>query len=93
VLFIEWRSDCYSIQLGTAAYRAPEMLCDNYQYSSPIDVWAAGCVFAEMITGLPLFQNRKLRDELEAIFRYIYPFHFFLQFLFLKQTINIFCED
>ncbi|QCD86022.1 cyclin-dependent kinase 5 [Vigna unguiculata] len=66
----EFRNDIlYTDQLGTAAYRAPEMLCDNYQYSSPIDVWAAGCVFAEMITGLPLFQNRKLRDELEAIFR------------------------
>ncbi|KAG2396645.1 Cold-responsive protein [Vigna angularis] len=58
-----------SIQLGTAWYRAPEMLFDNCQYSSPIDLWAAGCVFAEMLIGGPLFITNKNRDELEAIFR------------------------
>ncbi|BAT89438.1 hypothetical protein VIGAN_06039100 [Vigna angularis var. angularis] len=66
----EFRDDIsYTDQLGTAWYRAPEMLFDNCQYSSPIDLWAAGCVFAEMLIGGPLFITNKNRDELEAIFR------------------------
>ncbi|CAJ1978436.1 unnamed protein product [Sphenostylis stenocarpa] len=66
----ECRDDIlYTEKLGTAWYRAPEILCDDQRYSTPVDVWAAGCIFAEMVTGQPLFQAINSRDELEAIFR------------------------
>ncbi|KAK7342840.1 hypothetical protein VNO80_25796 [Phaseolus coccineus] len=66
----EFRDDMmYSEKLGTSWYRAPEVLCDNYQYSAAIDLWSVGCIFAEMVLGEPLFQMIKARDELDAIFR------------------------
>jgi cyclin-dependent kinase-like len=30
-------------------YRAPELLVGDTQYGPKVDVWAVGCVFAEMI--------------------------------------------
>jgi glycogen synthase kinase 3 beta len=36
-------------------YRAPELIFGATRYSVAIDVWSAGCVFAEMLLGSPLF--------------------------------------
>ncbi|KAK7313269.1 hypothetical protein VNO77_37897 [Canavalia gladiata] len=55
--------------VGTCWYRAPEILCDSGQYSSPVDLWSVGCVFAEMVMGKPLFRAMYCPNELEAIFR------------------------
>ncbi|KAH9745852.1 protein kinase domain-containing protein [Citrus sinensis] len=48
-------------------YKAPELLLGYTGYSTPIDVWAVGCIFAEMITGKPLFPSKK-HDHLSLIF-------------------------
>jgi serine/threonine protein kinase len=32
-------------------YRAPELLLGKKNYTEMIDVWSAGCVFAEMLLG------------------------------------------
>ena len=37
--------------LSTAWYRAPELLLSSLSYTSAVDVWAAGCVLAEMLAG------------------------------------------
>ena len=37
--------------IATRNYRAPELLFNCTTYSYPVDVWAAGCVIAEMLTG------------------------------------------
>ncbi|CAG8454958.1 2007_t:CDS:10 [Funneliformis mosseae] len=39
----------------TLWYRAPDVLMGSRQYSTSIDVWSAGCIFAEMASGRPLF--------------------------------------
>ncbi|ESW05311.1 hypothetical protein PHAVU_011G169500 [Phaseolus vulgaris] len=66
----EFRDDLmYSEKLGTSWYRAPEVLCDNYQYSAAIDLWSVGCIFAEMLLGQPLLQLIEGRDELDVMFR------------------------
>ncbi|XP_052205736.1 cell division control protein 2 homolog [Diospyros lotus] len=44
----------YSHNVGTLPYMAPELLLD-LKYSTPIDLWSAGCIFAEMVTQKPLF--------------------------------------
>ena len=36
-------------------YRAPDVLLGNQDYSTSIDVWSAGCIFAEMASFKPLF--------------------------------------
>lgn len=60
----------HSLQCVYSPYKAPELLLGYTGYSTPIDVWAVGCIFAEMITGKPLFPSKK-HDHLSLIFRYL----------------------
>lgn len=36
-------------QVGTRAYRAPEMILRQRRYTEMVDVWSAGCVYAELL--------------------------------------------
>lgn len=36
-------------------YRAPELLFGSSKYGPSVDMWAVGCVFAEMLRRIPLF--------------------------------------
>jgi mitogen-activated protein kinase 1/3 len=36
-------------------YRAPELLLVNNYYSTAIDMWSVGCIFAELLNRKPLF--------------------------------------
>ena len=42
----------------TIWYRAPELLLGGRHYTRAVDMWAAGCIFAELLTLRPLFQVR-----------------------------------
>ena len=46
-----------SPQVQTLWYRAPELILGDRGYSFSVDIWAAGCVFFEMLTGRILFAN------------------------------------
>jgi len=52
-------------------YRAPDVLLGSRTYSTSIDVWSCGCIFAEMITGVPLFRGRDNADQLLNIMRIV----------------------
>lgn len=39
------------------------------KYSTPVDVWSIGCIFAEMTTGKPLFPGQADADQLDIIFQ------------------------
>ncbi|CAH1420065.1 unnamed protein product [Lactuca virosa] len=56
-------------EVVTLWYRAPELLLGCEQYSTPLDVWAVGCIFAEMVTRLPLFRGDSEIDQLFKIFK------------------------
>ncbi len=45
---------CY---ISARYYRAPELIFGNTNYTTKIDMWSAGCVLAEMLTGQPLFKG------------------------------------
>ncbi|GIL63934.1 hypothetical protein Vafri_17934 [Volvox africanus] len=47
----------YTDWVVTLFYRAPELLLGLRQYGPGVDVWSAGCVMAEMLTGAPLFSS------------------------------------
>ncbi|KAH9672732.1 protein kinase domain-containing protein [Citrus sinensis] len=49
-------------------YKAPESRICSSVYSTPHDVWAVGCIFAEMVSGKPLFPCGK-KDHLSLIVR------------------------
>mmetsp|Transcript_54454 Transcript_54454/g.127144 ORF Transcript_54454/g.127144 Transcript_54454/m.127144 type:complete len:884 (+) Transcript_54454:95-2746(+) len=55
--------------VGTRWYRAPEALLGSRTYSSPVDVWAAGLVFAELLRGSALFPGQSTIDQLHRIFQ------------------------
>jgi serine/threonine protein kinase len=38
-------------------YRAPEICLSLQTYTPAVDVWSAGCIFAEMLTGRILFNG------------------------------------
>ena len=59
----------YSHEVVTLWYRAPEVLLNDPRYSTPIDVWSAGTIFAEMLTKRPLFPGDSEIDELYRIFQ------------------------
>lgn len=54
--------------MGTLAFRAPEMLLQDACYREKIDMWAAGCVFAQLISGSQLFNGCNEIDQLHQIF-------------------------
>lgn len=39
------------------------------QYGPPVDVWAIGCVFAELLSGVPLWPGKSDVDQLYLIRR------------------------
>lgn len=59
----------YSHEVVTLWYRAPDVLLGSRRYSTPIDLWSAGCIFAEMATGRPLFPGGNTQDQLLHIFQ------------------------
>jgi len=40
-------------------YRAPELLLGARHYTKAIDIWAIGCMFAELLTSEPIFHCRQ----------------------------------
>ncbi|CEG81382.1 Putative CMGC/CDK protein kinase [Rhizopus microsporus] len=59
----------YSHEVVTLWYRAPDVLMGSRQYSTSIDLWSAGCIFAEMASGRPLFPGNSISDQLQRIFK------------------------
>jgi serine/threonine protein kinase len=48
-------------------YKAPELILKTAQYSTASDIWAIGCVLAEMLLGRPLFEGENDLEQLELI--------------------------
>lgn len=56
--------------VGTTCYRPPELLFGHASYESALDMWAAGCVTAEVFLGSSetLFKSGELGSDLALIF-------------------------
>lgn len=54
--------------VATRWYRAPE-LCGSFfsKYTPAIDIWSVGCIFAEMLTGKPLFPGKNVVHQLDLM--------------------------
>ena len=59
----------YTHEVVTLWYRPPEILLGSQTYAPPMDVWAIGTIFTEMVTKRPLFPGDSEIDELYKIFR------------------------
>ncbi|KAJ3189049.1 cyclin-dependent protein kinase [Irineochytrium annulatum] len=63
----------------TIWYRAPELLLGSHHYTKAVDMWAVGCIFAELLMLRPIFKGEEAkmdnkknipfqRDQLQKIF-------------------------
>lgn len=55
-------------QVVSLWYRAPELLLGATNYSTSVDIWSIGCIFAEMVMNRPLFAGSSASDQLSKIF-------------------------
>lgn len=56
-------------EVVTLWYRPPEILLGAQSYSPPMDIWAVGTIFVELVTKRPLFPGDSEIDQLYKIFR------------------------
>ena len=60
-------TDLMTEYVVTRWYRAPELLLNSSEYTSAIDVWSVGCIFAEIMTREPLFPGKDYVHQLKLI--------------------------
>ncbi|KAI4324563.1 hypothetical protein MLD38_030041 [Melastoma candidum] len=59
----------YTHEIVTLWYRAPEVLLGSTHYSTAVDMWSVGCIFAEMARRQALFPGDSEFQQLLHIFR------------------------
>ncbi|KAF8381530.1 cdk-7, partial [Pristionchus pacificus] len=59
----------YTHQVVTRWYRAPELLYGARAYGVGVDMWAIGCIIAELLLRVPLFPGQSDLDQLSAIYK------------------------
>ncbi|MES1919025.1 cyclin-dependent protein serine/threonine kinase activity [Bonamia ostreae] len=62
----------YTGRVVTLWYRAPELLLGIKNYSTAIDIWAAGCVFSEIVFGKPAFPGETEIQQLTLICKVLF---------------------
>jgi cyclin-dependent kinase 5 len=61
---------CYSAEVVTLWYRPPDVLFGAKLYTPSIDMWSAGCIFAELANaGRPLFPGSDVDDQVKRVFK------------------------
>lgn len=57
--------DCWLIIID----RSPELLLGGKEYTTAVDIWSIGCIFAELMQGEPLFPGRGEIDQINRVRR------------------------
>jgi len=60
------------------------------QYGPPVDVWAIGCVFAELLSGIPLWPGKSDMDQLYLIRKTLGKIN---QFAIFCLSIELYCDE
>ncbi|TGZ85297.1 Pkinase-domain-containing protein [Ascodesmis nigricans] len=63
----------YTNCVVTRWYRPPELLLGETKYTTAIDLWGVGCVFAEMYKRKPILQGNSDMDQMMKIFHLCGP--------------------
>ncbi|KAL6856911.1 hypothetical protein ACP4OV_018293 [Aristida adscensionis] len=53
----------------TLWYRPPELLLGSTNYGAAVDLWSAGCILAELLSGKPIMPGRTEVEQLHKIFK------------------------
>ncbi|KAL5066377.1 hypothetical protein RYX36_028114, partial [Vicia faba] len=62
----------YTHEIVTLWYRAPEVLLGSTTYSTRVDIWYVGCIFAEMVRRHALFPGDSEYQQLLNIFKFLF---------------------
>ena len=70
---IDFGSSCFQqhqqyVITGSLGYAAPEIILEDFPYSTAIDMWSLGCTLAELYIGHPLFTGWYVDCELISLF-------------------------
>ncbi|KDO21222.1 CMGC/CDKL protein kinase [Saprolegnia parasitica CBS 223.65] len=79
----------YTDYVSTRWYRAPELLVGDVSYGKAVDIWAVGCMLAEITTGLPLFPGDSDIDQLYHIMKCLGRITSRQQELFRKNSLYV----
>ena len=80
-------SERHTDYISTRWYRAPELMLKKSNYSFGVDIFALGCVLAELIKLKPLFPGKNEIDQLFLIFEQLGKF--ILYYIELEIIIRI----
>ena len=58
----------YTNEVVTLWYRAPDILLGSKLYDISVDIWSIGCIFAEMLLGIPMFLGKNENEQLDRMF-------------------------
>ena len=58
----------YTAEIMTPFYKPPELYFGETHYASNVDMWSIGCIFAELLRGVPIFSGICELDILLDIF-------------------------
>jgi serine/threonine protein kinase len=61
-----WQQPPLTMQVASLWYRAPEIMLGAERYDATVDIWAAGCVLFETLTGNVMFQGE---SEISTLFK------------------------
>jgi serine/threonine protein kinase len=77
-------------------YRPPELLFGCRYYSTAVDIWSVGCIFAELMLRTPYLPGESDMDQLKTIFRALgtpteeeWPVRDLMFFLTSRMTIEL----
>uniref|UniRef100_A0A914UIQ7 Cyclin-dependent kinase 20 n=1 Tax=Plectus sambesii TaxID=2011161 RepID=A0A914UIQ7_9BILA len=59
----------YDHQVATRWYRAPELLYGSRSYGPSVDMWAVGCILAEMLNSSALFPGENDIEQIICVLR------------------------
>ena len=65
----EFSPHCFTPEVVTFSYRAPELLLGSAVYNVTLDLWSIGCIIVEMALGSPIFEGTSELDTIFHIFR------------------------
>jgi serine/threonine protein kinase len=58
----------HTSKVVTLWYRAPELLFGSKVYHTAVDMWAIGCIFAELLKHKPLFPGKNEMHQIQLIY-------------------------
>ncbi|KAK8686200.1 hypothetical protein V6N13_125227 [Hibiscus sabdariffa] len=67
--YVSGKQQPLTSRVVTLWYRPPELLLGSTNYTAAVDLWSAGCVFAELFLGIPVLQGRTEVEQLHKIFK------------------------